>query len=304
MATILIGGGSGLIGTRLSAMLQEAGHEVRHLSRRVRTQASFPTFQWNIKTGDIDGQAFDGVDIVINLAGAGIADGRWTESRKQLIISSRTDSTRLLQQAIQAHGHQVKAYLAGSAIGYYGDRGNEWLKETAQPGTGFLSESTVQWEAATQELSETLNLPSLTVRTGIVLSTRGGALPKMMMPLKLFTSTYFGDGQQWYSWIHIDDLCRIFVRGVADDDFRGTFNGVSPNPVRNKELAATLPKAARQPALVVPAPSLALKTALGEMSHTVLDSTRCSADKLVETGFTFQHPDLLPALTDLLERKG
>jgi uncharacterized protein (TIGR01777 family) len=303
MATILIGGGSGLVGSRLSEWLREAGHEVRHLSRKVRPQAAYPTFQWNVKEGTIDAQALAGVDVVINLAGAGIADARWTEARKRLIISSRTESTHLLKRAIREHGPQVRAYLASSAIGYYGDRGNEWLEETARPGSGFLSESCIAWEAASQEVAEELTLPTLVVRTGIVLSTRGGALPKMLLPLKLFTSTYFGDGQQWYSWIHIDDLCRIFLRGVEDPDFQGTFNGVAPNPVRNKDLAAALPRAAGKAALVMPAPALALQAALGEMSHTVLDSARCSADKLLETGFTFRHPDLLPALKDLLEKK-
>lgn len=300
MATVLIAGGTGLIGTRLSEMLTADGHEVRHLSRSVGTKAPYPTFRWDVERGTYDAAAFQGVTHIVNLAGAGIADGRWTDQRKALIISSRTESTHLLRRAIAAHGSTVRAYLAGSAIGYYGDRGEQWLHETDAPGQGFLSDSTKQWEAAIAKIPTELQLPTLVVRTGIVLSAQGGALPKMLLPLHLFTSTYFGDGQQWYSWIHIDDICRIFLRGVTDDGFRGTYNGVAPQPARNKTLAQALITATEKPALLTPAPAFALKIALGEMSHTVLDSCRVSADQLTASGFTFQFPELLPALRDVL----
>ena len=300
MSSILIAGGSGLLGTRLTELLLEKGHEVRHLSRRARTGASVPTFQWNIHTGEFDPAALAGVDYVVHLAGAGIADARWTESRKQLIIKSRTESTRLLKQAIAEHGSSVKAYLAGSAIGYYGDRGGEILTEEARPGSGFMPHSVQLWEEAIAEIPSELKLPTLVVRTGIVLSTQGGALPKMTMPLNFFTSVFFGDGQQWYSWIHIDDLCAIFVRAIEEGDWEGVYNGVAPHPARNKDFAQGLIDASGKPALLLPAPAFALRLALGEMSHTVLDSTRCSADKLLEKGFAFQYPELVPALKDLL----
>ncbi|PSR09429.1 MAG: TIGR01777 family protein [Bacteroidetes bacterium] len=303
MAIVLIAGGSGLIGERLSFLLKAAGYEVRHFSRAVKPASPYPTYVWDVDKGTYDATAFEGVTHVINLAGAGIADARWTSSRKRLIIESRTASTRLLKKGIAAYGPEVKAYLAGSAIGYYGNRGDDWLPETAAPGKGFLSESVQLWEAAIAELTAELNLPTLLVRTGIVLSTQGGALPKMLLPLQVLTSTYFGDGQQWYAWIHIDDLCRIFVRGVADDTFRGCYNGVSPHPARNKTLAQALITATGKPAVLLPAPALALQFALGEMSHTVLDSARVSAQKLEASGFVFEYPELVPALQDLLERK-
>jgi uncharacterized protein len=303
MAVVLIAGGSGLIGERLSYLLQEAGHKVRHFSRSVKPASPYPTYVWDVENGTYDATAFAGVTHVINLAGAGIADARWTSSRKQLIIESRTHSTRLLKEGIAAYGQQVKAYLAGSAIGYYGNRGDDWLPETAAPGDGFLSESVQLWEESIAELTTELNLPTLLVRTGIVLSTQGGALPKMLLPLHLLTSTYFGDGQQWYAWIHIDDLSQVFVRGVADDNFRGCYNGVAPNPARNKTLAQALITATGKPAVLLHAPALALQFALGEMSHTVLDSARVSAEKLAASGFVFEYPELVPALQDLLERK-
>lgn len=300
MAIVLIAGGSGLIGMRLSKLLTEQGHEVRHLSRSAGGSSLYTTFQWDVAGGSYDAAAFQGVTHVIHLAGAGIADARWTDRRKQLIIESRTESTHLLKKGIAAHGATVKAYLAGSAIGFYGDSGEKLVAEDAAAGNGFLSESVSIWEDAIQEIPQELNLPTLVVRTGIVLSPQGGALQKMLLPLHLFVSSYFGDGQQWYSWIHIDDICRIFVKGVNDDDFRGLYNGVAPNPVRNKTLAQALITASKKSAFLLPAPAFILRLALGEMSHTILDSCQVSAAKLKDSGFTFEHPTIVPALEDLL----
>lgn len=301
MAIVLIGGGSGLIGMRLSELLTENGHEVRHFSRTVEADAPYPTFHWDVKKMTYDEAAFKGVTHVIHLAGAGVADARWTDRRKQLIMESRTESTRLLKKGIAAHGPTVKAYLAGSAIGFYGDSGEKLVTEDTPAGEGFLSESVSVWEQAIEEIPRELNLPTLVVRTGIVLSPDGGALEKMLLPLNLLTSTYFGDGQQWYSWIHIDDICRIFVKGVNEDNFRGLYNGVAPHPVRNKTLAEALITASGKSALLLPAPAFALRLALGEMSHTILDSCQVSAAKLTESGFTFEHPRIVPALEDLLQ---
>lgn len=303
MATVLIAGGSGLIGTRLSQLLRENGHEVRHFSRRPKPNSPYPTFVWDIKQGTYDASAFIGVTHVIHLAGAGIADSRWTPKRKEIIIKSRTESTRLLQEGILAHGQSVTAYLAGSAIGFYGDREEEILTEDAAAGDGFLSESVTIWEQAIEALTKVTQLPTLTIRTGIVLSTQGGALPKMLLPLHFFVSTYFGDGQQWYSWIHLDDICRMFLRGVEDSSFRGVYNGVAPNPARSKTLAATLIKATGKLALLLPAPAFALRLILGEMSHTVLDSARVSTEKLEAEGFRFTFPELEAAVRDLVNRK-
>lgn len=303
MASILIGGGSGLIGSRLSGMLVARGHEVRHLSRRARSQSDHPTFQWDVAAGTIDLQALEGVEVVINLAGAGIADARWTDARKRLIIESRTESTRLLKRAIQQAGPTVKTYVAGSAIGYYGDRSDEVLTEDAAPGEGFLSESVRLWEEAIAEIPAELNIRTPVIRTGIVLSGKGGALPKMLLPLNAFTSTYFGDGQQWYSWIHIDDICRLFIAALEDERWDGIYNGVAPQPVRNKKLAQALIDATGKPAVLFPAPAFGLKIALGEMSHTVLDSARCSTAKVEAQGFHFAHPEVTAAIRDILERK-
>ena len=298
MATVLIGGGSGFIGKHLSRKLTADGHEVRILSRSAKSGAKYKTFVWDVAKQTIDDAAFDGVDYVINLAGAGIVGARWTEARKQLIISSRTDSTLLLATTMARLDVKPKLYLSASAIGYYGDRGNDLMTETSEPGTGFLSKSCILWEDSVSEVDR-LGIPTCIIRTGLVLHPDEGALEKMLIPLNFWMSNYFGDGSQYYSWIHIDDMVDIYRHAIAHD-LTGTYNGTAPNPVTNKALAEAIGPAMGKSALVMPAPAFAMKLAMGEMSHTVLDSVRCSAEKLLGTGFTFAHPELEGALVELL----
>lgn len=298
MATILIGGGTGFIGKHLSKRLQALGHEVRHLSRSARPDSPFKTFVWDVEKQAIDDAAFTDVDYVFNLAGAGIVDKRWTEARKQVIINSRVNSTGLLAAAFARLGIKPKLYLSASAIGYYGDRGSEWLQEDASPGEGFLTKSCVLWEESAEEVAR-LGIPVFINRTGIVLHPKEGALQKMLIPLHFFVSTYFGNGSQYYSWIHIDDMVETYVFAI-EQQLEGIYNGVAPIPVSNKKLAAALGPAKGKPALVLPAPAFAMKLAMGEMSHTVLDGARCSAEKMLDAGFTFQHPEIDGALSDLL----
>ncbi|MEO0732151.1 MAG: TIGR01777 family oxidoreductase [Bacteroidota bacterium] len=298
MPTILIGGGTGFIGMHLSRRLRDLGHNVRHLSRRKRPEAEFPTFQWDVVAQTIDDAAFTDVDYVINLAGAGIADARWTEKRKQVIINSRVNSTGLLAASFARLGVKPKLYLSASAIGYYGDRGEATLTEEAKPGTGFLSKSCILWEESVAEVTQ-LGIPTFINRTGIVLHPKAGALQKMLIPLNFWTSTYFGDGQQFYSWIHVEDLVETYAHAIQHD-LTGVYNCTAPHPVRNKPFAQALGPAIGKSALTIPAPAFALKMALGEMSHTVLDSCRCSPKKLLGTGFVFRHPELPEALKDLL----
>ena len=296
--TVLIGGGTGLIGTHLSRHLSNIGYSVRHLSRSVETSGEYPTFYWDAVAGDMNAEALEGVDYVINLAGAGIAEKRWTAKRKQVIIKSRTDTTALLARHIAQMPVKPKLYLSASAIGYYGDRGEAILSEHDGPRSGFLSRSTILWEQSTEAISA-LGVPVFLNRTGVVLHPDGGALEKMLLPLKGGLSTYFGNGQQWFSWIHMDDIIRVYSHAI-EHGLTGAYNGVAPNPVRSKQFAQALGPAANKTALVVPAPAFALKLAMGEMSHTVLDSAYVSSEKLQETGFLFMHPEVGQALEDLL----
>lgn len=302
MATTLIAGGSGMIGTRLSQLLREKGYEVLHLSRRKRPDAEFETFQWDTDKGDIDREAIERADYVVNLAGAGIADKPWSDRRKKVIIDSRVDTARLLKKGFEQYGKKPAAYLSSAAIGIYGDRGDEVMDENSAHGDGFLTQSCEAWESAIDEVRQT-GIRTVTFRIGIVLSTEDGALPRLMMPLNFFIAPYFGNGRQWYSWVHIDDVCRGFIHALEDETLSGTYNLVSPDPVRNRELMQELIAVRRRPALLMPVPAFALRLVLGEMSHTVLDSTRVSSEKIEQTGFEFAFDNVRPALKDLLERK-
>lgn len=302
MSTVLVAGGSGLIGSRLSQLLLDKGYEVLHLSRRPRPGGPFPVYQWDPALQTIDDEAVRRADYVINLAGAGIADKPWTNARKRLIVDSRVDSARLLLRTFERLGHRPGAYVSSAAIGYYGDRGDEWLDENSEPGGGFLPESCIAWENAIGALAKT-GIRTVGIRAGIVLSTRGGAMGKMLLPFRFGGGAYFGDGSQWYSWIHIDDLCRMFISAIEDGSMQGFYNGVAPNPVSNKKLTEALKGALGKPALIVPAPAAILRLAMGEMADVVLHSTRASSKKIEAAGFEFLFPTLEKALPDLLERR-
>lgn len=302
MAKVLIAGGTGLIGSRLSLLLTEKGYQVTHLSRSPKPDSTYPTYHWNPAKGIMDQTAVLESDYIINLAGAGIADARWTAARKKLIINSRVQGNRLLLKTLQETGHSLKAFLSGAAIGYYGDRGEQEVWEEDGPGIGFLPESCVQWEESIQPLMKS-DIRTVVIRIGLVLSTQGGALEKMLLPLYALTSTYFGNGQQWYSWVHIDDISRQFIFALENEEMSGIYNGVAPNPARNKTIAQQLPKAKGVPAVVVPAPAIALRIAMGEMADAVLTSTKVSADKILAAGFEFEHPDLPEALKHLLKQE-
>lgn len=303
MATVLIGGGTGLIGTRLSEILEEHGYTVEHLSRSENPDARFPAYAWDTVNGTIDEAAVARADYVINLAGAGIADKPWTDARKRIIIESRTKSTRLLLDTFRKLDKEPKAYLSSAAIGIYGDRGDEVMTEDSEPGkSGFLAESCKAWEQAIREVAAT-STRTVALRIGVVLSTKGGALEKMLIPLKLRTATYFGDGSQWFSWIHIDDVCQMFLYALENENLEGFYNAVAPNPKTNKQFTEVLADAYGKSVVTVPAPAFALRLGMGEMADTVLGSTKVSAQKIQDVGFEFKFPELKPALQDLLERR-
>lgn len=298
MGHILIAGGTGLVGSRLVTMLAEKGYETALLSRYT-TSSVIKSFRWDPARGVIDQAAVEGATAVINLAGAGIADGLWTSARKRLIIESRTQSTALLRKAIASTSNKVETYLSSSAIGYYGNAGDALLEETAPAGKGFLAESTREWENAFHEI-ESLNIRAAAFRIGIVLSPEGGALGKILLPFKARIGSYFGDGRQWYSWIHIDDVCRMFIHALENPDMRGIYNAVAPAPVTNKELVETIGKVMGGPNLIAPVPVFLLRTGMGEMADVILNSNKVSSRKIEATGFSFRFPQLKPALENLL----
>ncbi len=302
MYTILIAGGTGLIGQHLSKMLTDQGHTVHWLSRRADPNAAYKTFVWDVTKGEIDEAALSSADFVLNFAGAGIADKRWTDKRKKLIIDSRVKGNQLLAKVLPQHPN-VKAYISASAIGYYGDRGTELLSELAPSGkSGFLAESVVAWEKSIEEVAAT-GLRTVAIRIGIVLSAKGGALEKLLLPFNFWLGVYFGNGAQIYSWIHIEDLCRMFILAIENEKMKGVYNGVAPHPVTNKVFTEITAKALDKSALLVPSPAFAMRLAMGEMADVVLTGSKVSSDKIEGDGFSFEHPELKSALQDILKRK-
>jgi uncharacterized protein (TIGR01777 family) len=264
--------------------------------------APYPAYAWNLNNQTIDEDVFQNVDYVINLAGANIGGKRWTKRQKQLIIESRTQSTQLLRDSIEKLPKKPKAFISASAVGIYGDRGNEMLSEESSSGTGFVPEVVKEWEKAIDKVTQT-GIRTVALRIGIVLSTKGGALEKMLLPFKLMNGSWFGNGAQYYSWIHIDDVTQLFIKAIEDEKMHGVYNAVSPNPETCKNLVIQIKKALNSPAILMPVPSFALKIGMGEMAVIVMDSTRVSSQKIEDTGFKFQFPELLPALKDLIKRK-
>ena len=299
MKTILIAGGTGLVGQLLAQTLKDEGYKIRLLSRSKPVNSVFPTFLWNVEKGVADGNAFKEVDIVINLAGSGVADKLWTERRKKEITESRVKSNQLLAYCFKNY-HRPAIYLSAGAIGFYGDRDNEILTEEHAAGNDFLSKSCTAWENAVFETADH-NTRLVLFRIGIVLSPRGGALQKMLLPWKMGISTSFNPGNQWYSWIHEKDLVRLFLFAIQNEQIKGIYNAVAPNPEKMYDFAKAMNAQNKLPwRMVWSIPRTLLTTAMGEMSTVLTHSTRVSAEKIMSAGFQFTFKKMDEALKNLI----
>jgi len=321
MATVLITGGTGLIGTALTQELLNRNYNVIILTRKKRDAAyetasripypaahlSYST--WNIEEQTIDKDAIAKADYIIHLAGAGVADKRWTKKRKLEIIDSRVKSSELLIKALKENENKVKAVISSSAIGWYltpnpslqSGEGNQPRKlvESNPPASDFLGTTCQKWEASLEPI-KALNKRLVKIRTGIVLSNEGGAIAEFVKPLRFGFATILGSGNQIISWIHIDDLVRIYIAAIENEAMNGVYNAVAPAPVSNKELVLQLAKEKRKNFFIpVHVPSWVLKLILGEMSIEVLKSAAISCDKISETGFSFLYPTIDTAIRKL-----
>lgn len=293
---VLITGGTGLVGSHLIPMLKANGHEVVVLSRSKDSTKSYPIFEWDYKKEYIEAGAFNGVDAVIHLAGAGVAEKRWTPERKDEIYNSRTKTSYLLYKTLKEVPNQVKTFISASAIGYYGlDTGNINLKETAPVGHDFLAHVVDAWETSTSKVTE-LDIRLIQLRIGVVLAKEGGALVELLKPP---VAAPLGKGSQYMSWIHIDDLCKMFVYALENEQMLGTYNAAAPRPMTNKELTREAAKAMGKTFIPIPVPGLVLKLMLGEMAKMVIGGNRVSCEKIMEAGFQFEYPKLADALKDL-----
>lgn len=291
---ILISGASGLVGTAATSALRADDHTVAKLVRPGGS-AEPGDVRWDPGTAAVDLAAMDGADALINLSGASIGEGRWTAERKSLLRSSRVGSARVLVDAMAKLQHKPRVLLNASAVGYYGDRGDEVLTESSSNGQGFLAALARDWEAESSRL-QSLGVRTVLLRFGVILSTRGGALPKMLTPFKLGAGGRLGSGRQWMPWIALEDVIGAIRMPLGDERFSGPVNVVAPNPVQNVDFTRGLALAVRRPALF-PAPAFALRLALGEMANELLlSSQRVKPQKLLDAGFDFRHSDLESAL--------
>lgn len=299
MKNILITGGTGLVGSYLTEMLLAKGYAVSHLSRSM-SKKGIKTFLWDVEKQEIDAKCIENCDAIIHLAGAGVADSRWTDARKKEITESRTLSSKLLVEVLKNHSNQVKVFISASAIGIYGsDLSEIEVDENSTLGNDFLADVTKKWENSVQEI-ENLGIRLAKIRIGIVLAKNGGALPKIIMPIKFGVGAALGSGKQYMSWIHFKDLCQIFCEAIVNQAYKGAINAVAPNPVTNKEFTISVATLLKKPMFLPNIPSFILKIILGEMSTVVLDGKKVKNAKLAELIFSYTYKNLNQALDNLL----
>jgi uncharacterized protein (TIGR01777 family) len=308
MRNILITGGTGLVGTKLTELLLLKGYSVTVITRNINPINRNPAVKyalWDIKKDFIDIAAIQEADFIIHLAGSGVVEKKWTKSYKNEIVNSRIKSSDLIVNTLKKSTHKVKAIISSSAIGWYGtdSKSSFAFKETDLNENSFLGNTCKDWEESITEASQ-LGIRVCKLRTGIVLSNKGGALAEFIKPINYGIAAILGNGSQIVSWIHIEDLCRLFIYAIENDQLEGSFNAVAPRPVSNKTLTLSLASLLKRNFFIpIHVPVFLLKIIMGERSIEVLKSTTVSCEKIKEMGFTFYHPSVEPALKDLFPAK-
>jgi uncharacterized protein (TIGR01777 family) len=299
---ILIVGGSGFIGQYLFNYLTERGFHVSLLSRKRNENANYLEYFWDPSHGDIDPEALNEKDVIINLSGAGIAKQYWTGKRKEVIYRSRIDSTSFLIRSIISGNHVPSLFISTSAIGFYGNRPDELLNESSFPGSDFVSKVCLDWEAEVSKLYP-YGTATAILRIGIVLGKEGGSLSKFVIPLKKGVNILFGNGEQIMSWIHIHDLANIYEQLILGRLKPAIYNAVSPNPIRQQNFNAAILRTLQKKAIKIKVPFTALRIFMGEMTSILVASQNIVPKNLLEHNFRFNYPDLHEALENLLAGK-
>lgn len=300
METILITGGTGLIGKTLQQKLRLKGYNVTILSRNKSEDSNI--FYWNISEGIIEETAIKQADYIIHLAGAGIADKRWTTKRKQILVDSRVNSTKLLLRKVQEFNPNLKGFISASGIGYYGAvSSNKIYSEKDIPGTDFLAEICIAWEKEALTFQKN-NIKTVILRTGVVFAKKGGALEKIINPIKNGIGAALGTGKQYMPWIHIDDLCEMYIQAIENKEVKGIYNAVAPEQITNKELTLKIASILNKKIWLPPIPAFMLKLIFGKMAIILLEGSRVSSKKIEQLGFKFKYKTIEKALTNLLKK--
>lgn len=295
---ILITGATGLVGKKIITALHQAGHTVAILSRKTSNIPGVKTYLWNVEQQQIDVRCMDDVDTIIHLAGENIAVKKWTEKRKKQIIDSRVLSTQLLYKTIKESKAGINAIISASAVGYYGDCGDEILTEDMPSGFGFMATCCKEWEEAVDK-GKSQGIRIVKFRIGVILSKGEGALAALDKPIRFFVGAPLGSGKQWVPWVHIDDIAAMFLTAVDNTLFAGAYNACAPFPVTNATLTKFIAHQLHRPVWPFNVPEKVLKIILGEMSEVIFLSTNTSAQKLLSTDFKFKYTQLQDALSDI-----
>ena len=300
MKKVLISGGSGLIGSALSKKLIAKGYKVNILSRSAGEKDGVEVYEWDVKNAEIDINAYKGVTSIVHLAGAGIADSRWTKKRKKVIIDSRVESARLLYLGAKKAGIDLNTFISASGINYYGSKTTQHIfQETDPPSPTFIGECCVKWEAAADQFKDLTRVVKL--RTGVVMSENGGALDKMAKPVKMGVGAPLGSGKQYVPYVHLDDLCDMYIHAIENENVEGTYNACNGDHITNMELTEALAEELKKPLWMPHVPEFSLKLLFGQMAEIILYGSRASADKIKSTGFKFTFQNIHQTLFDIYE---
>ncbi|MCC5915851.1 MAG: TIGR01777 family oxidoreductase [Cryomorphaceae bacterium] len=296
-STIVVSGGTGLVGSALIKRLERYGYNCRVLStNKNKVDQDKKTYYWNPESGELDVDVFKDADILVHLAGSPV-NQRWNAKGKEDILKSRLDSTQILVDFLKQNEHSIQHVFAASAIGWYPDKGKQWLNENHPRGTGFLADTVAKWEKAHAEFGK-IGLPTFVARVGVVLSKNGGALAPMAMPVKLGFGAAMATGEQFMPWIHIDDLVGIFHHAIVKE-LIGTYNAVAPNPRTNRNFTKIMAKVLRRPFIFPAIPAIVLRFMLGERADILIFGARVSAEKIINSGYQFKFEHVSNAFEDL-----
>lgn len=298
MKTILITGGSGMVGKRLSELLIGKGYKVIWLSRERYVKAQIPRYRWDYRKGEIDREAVEQADVIVHLAGSNLGDGSWTRLKKQKIVESRVQTAKLLLETVKKMDKKPEAFISASAVGFYGQETGEkiFTEEDNPADSDFLSRTCRKWEAEAFRFRDELDVRTVALRTAFVISKDSEAFGKMVLPTRFGLGAPLGSGRQYLSWIHIEDICRLYLKAVEDSAMQGVYNAVAPEFITNAGFMKTLAKEMKRPFLMPPIPAFLLRLFMGQAADMVLYGSRISSQKVIDAGYEFTYPSVKEAI--------